>query len=112
MRSGRLRHNVLIEHQVHTQDPATGADLLAWATFKASVPAEVLTGPGREFRESGAGQAEVTARINMRWFSGLLPTMRITWRGVVYNIRSIETDATGRAEYRVACTGGVNAGAQ
>jgi SPP1 family predicted phage head-tail adaptor len=90
---------------------------LTWATVWLdsnteldSVPAEVLTGPGREFIQSSAKQAETTARINFRWFPGLLPTMRILWDGKVYDITSIETDATARREYRLRCKDGLSDG--
>lgn len=112
MLTNRLRHRVAIQEKTQTQDPVTGEITVTWANVAglASVPAEVLTGPGREFIESGARQAETTARINMRWFAGLLPVWRILWDGRVYNIMSIETDATARREWRLRCTDGVNDG--
>lgn len=117
MLAHRLRHRVRVEEFVTAQNPDTGAITKAWrvvtlsgGTILSDVPAEVLTGAGREFNESGAVQAEVSARINMRWFPGLTQAMRIMWDGVIYNIGSIETDATARREYRLRCTGGVNEG--
>lgn len=107
---GKYRHRVTIEHQVTTRDPGDGSELVAWEVFQAGVPAEVLTGPGREFNAANAEQAETVARINMRWFPGLLTTMRILWDGRVYNIKPPETDSTGRREYRIQCTDGVNDG--
>jgi head-tail adaptor len=110
--TGRLRHRVTIQQPIQTQNPVTGEILNSWSTVAgmASVPAEVLTGPGREFRQSAATQAETSARINLRWFPGLLPTWRILWDGRTYNIHSIETDVTGRREWRLRCTDGVNDG--
>lgn len=110
MISSSLRNRVTVQSQVQTQDSTTGEIVVTWANFVSNVPAEVLTGPGREFRDSSAGQSEVTARIKMRWFPGLLPTMRIVWGSTIYNIRAIATDATARKDYRVTCTGGVNSG--
>lgn len=117
MLANRLRHRVHIQEQVETQNSNTGAITKAWQTVYLdsdtpldSVPAEVLTGPGREFNASGAIQAEVAARINLRWFPGLAQSMRILWDGRIYNIGSIETDRTARREYRLKVTGGVNAG--
>lgn len=106
----RLRHRVRIENYTEGRDPNTGAVINGWEVFLDNVPAEVLTGPGREFYQSGATQSEVAARINMRWFPDLTQEMRIIWNGVIYNIASIETDLTGRREYRLRCTGGVNEG--
>ena len=117
MLTQRLRHRVAIQEQVTAQDPVTGEETHTWQnvfldsdTELDEVPAEVLTGPGREFRESGTTQAETSARINLRWFPGLLPTWRILWDGRVYNIQSIETDVTGRKEWRLRCIDGLTDG--
>lgn len=117
MLSHRLRHRVAIQEQVETQNSNTGAYSVAWEnvmldsdTELSAVPAEVLTGAGREFEQGGAIQGEIAARINLRWFPGLTQAMRIVWDGQVFNIHSIETDATARREYRLKCTAGVNDG--
>ena len=117
MLAHRLRHRIAFEELFESQDPNTGATVNVWQTVYLdfltpldSVPAEVLTGPGREFRESGTTQSETTARINLRWFPGLSPKWRILWDGKIYNIASIETDATGRREYWLRCTDGVSDG--
>ena len=106
----RLRHRVTIQELVEVQDTTTGAVTRAWENFIADVPAEVLTGAGKEFVSSGATQGEITARINMRWFPGLTQKMRVVWDGNEYNILSIETDITGRQEYRLKCNSGVTDG--
>lgn len=113
MLAQRLRHRVAVQQKTEVQDGTTGDISWSWSnvTGLSSVPAEVLTGPGREFNAADAKQAETTARINMRWFSGLLPTMRVVWDGRYYDILSIETDATGRREYRLRCKEGLSDGA-
>ncbi|GAB3099704.1 head-tail adaptor protein [Aestuariicella hydrocarbonica] len=120
MLSYRLRHVVTLQKPVESQDPTTGAVTIAWETATddsgtqlVDVPAEVLTGPGREFRESGTTQSETTARINLRWFPVdrlELYQWRILWDGRVYNIGSAETDRTARREWRLKCTDGLNDG--
>ena len=117
MLSYRLRHRVSIQEQIETQNTSTGAMSIAWEdvvldaeTVLNSVPAEVLTGAGREIDQAGAMQGEIVARINMRWFPDLLQSMRIVWDGKVFNIKSIETDLTGRQEYRLRCIAGLNDG--
>jgi len=109
--SQRLRHRVLIQAKEIVTGP--GGEPLGheWVDFIADVPAEVLTGPGREFHAADAKQAETSARMTLRWFPGLLPTMRIAWEGLLYNITSIETDRTGRMEYRLRCQEGPTDGA-
>lgn len=117
MLANRLRHRVAVQELVETQNSTTGAVTRAWenvlldsSTELDAVPAEVLTGPGREFVQSGSTQNEIAARINLRWFPGLTQKMRIVWDGNIYNIQSIETDVTARREYRLKCIAGVSDG--
>lgn len=118
MDAQRYRHRVHIQEKVAgAQDPLTGAVPYSWATVYLDsdtpldeYPAEVLTGKGKEFYAADAKQAETVARIQMPWFPGLDPTMRILWDGKVYNITSIETDATARRQYRVNCEDGLTDG--
>lgn len=107
---GKYRHRVTIERQVEGQDPSDGSPTVEWALVQAGVPAEVLTGPGRETIAANAQQAETTARINLRWFPGLDQSDRILWDSKVYNIKSLETDSTGRREWRATCSDGLNDG--
>ena len=108
MLTHRLRHRVTFEECVNVQE-GSGAWLTTWRpVFIAgmtlfNVPAEVLTGPGKERLMGGAVHAETTARITLRWFPGLKPDWRILWEDRTFNITSIETDRTGRREYRLTC---------
>ena len=116
MLSYRLRHRVEIQENDRTQNPSTGAMQDNWQTLTVgstlmdSVPAEVLTGPGREFRAADALQAVTDARINLRWFPGLRQDMRILWDGRIYDITGMATDRTGRQEWRLTCQEGANNG--
>lgn len=113
----RYRHRIAIQERVELQVSETGAMRPTWQTLALdsdtildSVPAEVLTGPGREFNAADAKQAETSARIQFRWFPGLLPKHRIVWDGRNFDILGIELDATGRREYRVRCKDGLTDG--
>ncbi|HNS27385.1 MAG TPA: phage head closure protein [Steroidobacteraceae bacterium] len=118
MDAQRYRHRVNIQEKVAgPQNPRTGAVPYTWETVWLDsdtplneVPAEVLTGRGREFYAADAKQAETTARIQMPWFPGLLPTWRILWDGKVFDITGIETDATARRQYRITCKDGLTDG--
>lgn len=110
MLANRLRHRVTVQELVEVQNTTTGAISREWENVYSDVPAEVLTGPGKEFVQSGATQGQIAARINMRWFPGLTQKMRITWDTNIFNITSIETDMTGRQEYRLKCVAGVTDG--
>jgi len=113
----RLRHVICIQELVEIQDTNTGAITRSWEPFITSdgtrmigVPAEVLTGAGKEFVQSGSTQGQIVARINMRWFPGLTQKHRIVWDSNIFNITSIETDVTARLEYRLRCSAGVSDG--
>ena len=78
-----------------------------------NVPAEVLTGHGREFQGGNATQAEVSARVNLRWFPispTVLASWRLVWDGQMFNIQSAEMDATARREWRLRCVDGPSEG--
>ena len=118
MKAGRLNQRVTLKELASVQDPATGAVTRDWVIAKAldgtelqDVPAEVLTGAGREPYLAGAYQSEITARINLRWFPIDARVMQ-EWVidhdlgfGVVnrYTIFSVESDATGRVDWRLKC---------
>lgn len=119
MRSWAYTHRVHLQEKVETQSPVTGSITHTWATFHINgesdkpadaLPAEVLTGPGKEPIAADAKQAMTTARINLPWFPGLLPTMRILWQGRTFDITSIEVDRTARMQYRLTCSDGLTDG--
>ncbi|MGQ2994281.1 phage head closure protein [Variovorax sp.] len=110
MLTQRLRHRVTFQDQKESQNQSDGETLITWVDFKTDVPAEVLTGPGREFIESSAKQAETDARITTRWFPDLKQRMRVVWDGRFYNITGMETDRTGRREWRLRCVEGASDG--
>lgn len=116
MLSQRLRHRIEFQERTELFESSGESVGFEWrvadvdGTLLDDVPAEVLTGPGREFIAADAKQSETTARINLRWFSGLDPTWRILWEGKFFNIVEIGLDATARKEYRLRCVDGVDDG--
>lgn len=117
MQAQRYRHRIEFQERVETQDSETGAVSAVWQTVEYSsdyalsaVPAEVLTGPGREFNAADAKQAETSARINCRWFGDVDPAWRVLWNGYTYDILSVEYDATARRETRLRVKQGVSDG--
>lgn len=116
MKAGRLRHRIRFEENQPTQSRTTGALINNWVQAEVpgvvltAVPAEVLTGPGREHLAAGAKFHDVAARINLRWFPGFKPAWRLWWDGQVFEIISWSTDATGRRELRLVCRAGVSNG--
>jgi head-tail adaptor len=115
MLAQRLRFRITIQEQV--EELSTSGEPLGfvWQNWATDVPAEILSGPGREFHAANAKQAETAARITIRWVQGLNSKMRILtdFDGAdhVFDITSLETDRTGRMEWRLTCAAGVNNGA-
>ncbi len=123
MLAHRLRHRVTFQAMAEPQRdennviiPESGGwqtVVLPGGAVLEDVPAEVLTGPGREWVGSAAPQAEVAARINLRWFPVSrteLMSWRLLWDGGVYSITSAETDITARREWRLRCVDGPTEG--
>lgn len=123
MLAHRLRHRVTFQRKVAPVRDENGYVVsgsggwqtvtLPGGTALASVPAEVLTGAGREFQGSATTQAEADARINVRWFPATLEELaawRVLWDGRVFNITSAETDATARREWRLRVVDGPTEG--
>ena len=107
----RLRHRITIKSLTVTQDKTTGEMVEAWTTLYANVPAEVLTGAGKEPFTSANFHSDTTARITTRWFPcdvHDLQKMRIEWDGRDYDIKGFSTDATARVWYRFECVDGVS----
>lgn len=114
--SSRLRHRIDFQVQDVDRD-SEGVETLTWidavtedGVIMTEVPAEVLTGPGREGIRSGQKQSDVAARITCRWFPGLRSSWRIVWDDQIYDIESWDLDRTGRREYRIVCRTGKNGG--
>jgi len=119
----RLRHRVTFEHEAAAVRDADGylvpgsggwqVVVLPDGTRLENIPAEVLTGPGREFQASASTQSETAARINLRWFPAAerdMAAWRVLWDGRIYNVQSVETDATARREWRLRCVAGTSEG--
>lgn len=123
MLAHRLRHRVTFQclggpqrDEDNVIIPGSGGwqtAVLPDGTPLVDVPAEVLTGPGREWVGAAAPQAEAAARINLRWFPVdrlEIVRWRLLWDGGIYNITSAETDTTARREWRLRCADGPTEG--
>lgn len=108
--SGKLRHKVVLQEPVQSQDPETGAMVLAWK--KVAEPwASIEPLSAREFIAAQASQSEVTTRIVIRYRPDVNATMRIVYRGKVYNIHGVLPDPeSGRDYMTLPCSEGVNDG--
>ena len=110
MRAGLLRHQIVIQHQTAQQDPVTGEMATAWVEF-ARVWAAVDPLSARDLIAAQASQSQASGRITIRYRPGVLPTMRILYRGKVYNIHGVLPDIKSGLEYlTLPVSEGVNDG--
>lgn len=98
MRSGKLRHRVTIERPGQAQDPDTGEMLPGWV-YVATVWASVEPLSAREFIAADAGQSKISAKVVMRYRSGIDATMRLLHRGQAYNIHAPLPDPESGRHY-------------
>lgn len=110
MLTQRLRHRITIQRQIPVQDQTTGAISLQWVDHYADMAAECLTGAGRESVQAQTVQAPTDARINFRWVPDIDQSMRVIWDGANYNITGMDSDRTGRREWRLRCQKGLTDG--
>lgn len=109
MRIGALKHRVVIQSLTETLD-GQGNTVRAWTTF-ATVWASVEPLSAREFVASQSFQGNVDTRITIRYRAGVLPSMRVLYRGAIYNIQGVLADKDSGIEYlTLPCSTGVNDG--
>jgi SPP1 family predicted phage head-tail adaptor len=98
--AGRLRHRVVIQRRIDSQDPVTGAVSSVWATVWDNVPAAIEDMSGRELLAAQAAQSEATSRVVLRFLDGITASHRIVHGDEVYNIKSPPLrDKESRREY-------------
>ena len=114
--AGRLRHRIMIQQKVETQNQSTGEVTYVWQNLTAKkLAAEIAPSSTREFIASAAFQSEIVARIVIRWRADVTAKMRVvhTLRGVdrYYNIEGILPDPKSGVEWlTMPCSQGVNDG--
>lgn len=109
MRSGRLRHRITIQQR---QEVTTNGDRAwTWAAVYTDVPADFLSGPGREFLAAEAIRAETVGRFELRYLPGITADMRVLWDDQVWNIKAPPiVDQSARREMTLLVGAGVNDG--
>ena len=109
--SGGLRHRIDIQIHDDGQDSNTGEIVPGWVTVFQNVPAKIEPLSVREFIQSKSEQSEISARITIRYRSGLSADMRILHNGLVYNPAGFLPDKKSGLEYlTIPCSLGVNEG--
>lgn len=97
--AGRLRHRVSLFGFAVTQDPTTGDMTESYSLFAENIPAEFVPVSARDFIAAQAGQAQVVARVRIRYRDGVRSTMRLQFRGAMYNIEGVLPDPDSGLEF-------------
>ena len=107
--AGRLRHRIDIQRQVNIQD-SNGDLVIDWEDVATDVPAAIEPLSVREFIAAQSMQSEVSARVTIRYRSGLDASMRILHGTRIYNPHGWLADPDSGLEYLTApCSEGVPA---
>lgn len=96
--AGKLRHRLLIQKPVTTQNPNTGEMQITW-TDVASVWGSMEPLSAREFIAANAQQSEVKGKAVIRHRDDVDATMRIVYRGKTHNILGVLGDNVSGLEY-------------
>ena len=86
MNAGSLRHRCWIKEPTHSV--TNGAVTTTWGTVTVCWGSlEPLR--GREWIESGLENSDITGRFRMRYYSGILPTMKLYYGSRTFEIVSV-----------------------
>lgn len=91
LNTGRMRHRVVIERRT-TAQADTGEPLDQWELF-ATRRAERLATPGNELWAAQQQAGRVPTVFKLRYLAGVLPSMRLSCDGKLYDIVSAVPDA-------------------
>lgn len=100
LKAGKLRHRVVIQKPVRTQDQQSGAYITTWVDDR-TVWASIQPISAREFVASQVEDSKVTTRITIRYAQDLDHTCRLyhASKDVYYNIEGILSDKNSGLEY-------------
>lgn len=87
MKAGDLRHRITIQSKTVTRD-AYGQETITWTTF-ATIWGSVEPISGREYEAGQQLEAAVDTRIRIRYLSGVVPYMQVTYGSHTYDVQSV-----------------------
>jgi len=101
MRIGDLRHRVTIQKTVETDDELK-TPAVNWEDV-VTVWAAVEPLSGREYILAHNVNAEITARIRIRYRPGITPGMRVLYKGRVFDIQAVIDVGERHRELHLMC---------
>lgn len=106
--AGKLRHIISIEEPIETQD-IDGSIIKSWAISNSGVYASIEPLSGKEFISAKQEQHSITARITIRYKSGITTKSRVNYNNKIYNIHAVLSDIDSGIEYlTLLVSNGVN----
>lgn len=84
MEAGKLRHRITIKQKTVVRDEF-GGEQITW-TALYTVWSEVMPLSGAEVVRFGLEEAEATVRVRMRYRSGIMPKMIVSWGDRTFDI--------------------------
>lgn len=101
MRSGNLKHKVVIQSYSETQN-AYGEVVKGWSDYKEAY-ASILPLSAKEYFKAGT-HAEVSHKIEMRFVDGVKPKMRVLYGERVFAIESVINVREASKTLQLICT--------
>lgn len=100
LNSGKLRHRIILQNPVETQDQNTGEIIETWEDL-VTLWAAIEPLSAREFVASQEEDSKVTARITIRYRTNIDAKMRIyhAAKNAYYNIEGVLSDKDSGLEY-------------
>lgn len=99
---GDLKHQVIIQQQVFTDDPDTGESKASWQdTAKVWAAVEPLR--GREFFQSLEVHSELTISIRILYRAGITNDMRIKYGTRLFTITAVIDPEECHRELQLMC---------
>ncbi len=102
MEAGKLNRQITIQMQRKTRD-GYGAETVTWATLKAGLWARIKPISGGERYINQQLIAEVTHEVTIRFYAGILPTMRVLYGNRTFDILAVHDIDERHEEMRLQC---------
>ncbi len=102
LNAGQLTERVTLQQREDATVDANGQPSADWEDV-ATVWAKAEPLRGREFFAAGQTQSQVDVRFTIRWRDGVVPTMRVMWRGVAHDLVAVIEPHAGREALELMC---------